>query len=88
MDAQHVGMSARCFSLMLVKGDEGVEAGEEGAYGTLLSSRWQANRSVKNIFVVKPFDGAPFKARPCLIVVINLEKGVQQPFIVFEPYNI
>ena len=36
MDAEHVGMSARWFSLTLVKGDEGVEAGEEGADGTLL----------------------------------------------------
>lgn len=36
MDAEHVGISARCFSLTLVKGDEGVEAGEEGADEVLL----------------------------------------------------
>ena len=36
MDAEHVGMSARWFSLTLVKGDEGVEAGEERADRALL----------------------------------------------------
>ena len=37
MDAEHVGMSARWFSLTLVKGDEGVEAGEKGADCALLT---------------------------------------------------
>ena len=39
MDAEHVGMCARWFNLTLVKGDEGVEAGEEGANSILLPSR-------------------------------------------------
>ena len=43
MDAKHVGMSARWFSLTLVKGDEGVEAGEEGADRALLVIIWAGN---------------------------------------------
>ena len=46
MDAEHVGMSARWFNLTLVKGDEGVEAGEEGADGTLLGEGGR-NRKVR-----------------------------------------
>ena len=44
MDAEHVGMSARWFSLTLVKGDEGVEAGEEGADGALLGEGGDHNQ--------------------------------------------
>ena len=36
MDAEHVGMRARWFNLTLVKGDEGVEAGEQRADRALL----------------------------------------------------
>ena len=50
MDAEHVGMSARWFNLTLVKGDEGVEAGEEGADSILLSSRgWQRENGIEEV---------------------------------------
>ena len=54
MDAEHVGMSARWFNLTLVKGDEGVEAGEERPDGALLCNiAWKSNSQIMNVISVK-----------------------------------
>lgn len=69
----------------LMKGDEVVEALEEGAYFVLLGRCWNRQLEIKKILVIEPLDGTTLKRSPIMPVKDGCQELVIQDLIMLKP---
>ena len=68
-----------------MKGDEGVEAREEGADGALLGKRRDAYLGVQDVLIVESLNRAALKF-PVNLAIKYVQERVVQTVVVVEPY--